>query len=208
MSHSADTTTPSPPKRRLEFGHLFWAACFMLVGISVLIYLGRERTQVLGQKIGELDLRPLLNTQDALDMPALEGKLVLLHFWGPWCPPCLHEYPEIIKLQRKYQDPGSGVVIVSISCGADVPENAAQLASDTQEIVGEQGESLPVYADPAQYSRVQVANLLGSRGFAYPTSILLNRELKVVDTWVGATRPGELDQAIENILKSLAKANP
>jgi thiol-disulfide isomerase/thioredoxin len=168
----------------------------MLAGISFLIYLGRERTQVIGQKIGELDLR------------ALEGKHVLLHFWGPWCPPCLHEYPEIMKLQRKYQDPVSDVVILSISCGADVPENVTQLASDTQEILGEQGEGLPVYADPAQYSRVQVANLLGSRGFAYPTSILLNRELKVVDTWVGATRPGELDLAIENYLKSHAKAKP
>jgi thiol-disulfide isomerase/thioredoxin len=180
----------------------------MLVGISVLIYLGRERTQVIGQKIGELDLRPLLNAQDGIEMPALEGKLVLLHFWGPWCPPCLHEYPEIIKLQHKYQDLASEVVIVSISCGADVPENVAQLASDTQEIVGEPGDGLPVYADPAQYSRVQVANLLGSRGFAYPTSILLNRELKVVDTWVGATRPGELDLAIENLRKSQAKGKP
>jgi hypothetical protein len=120
----------------------------------------------------------------------------------------LHEYPEIIKLQRKYQDSLSEVVIVSISCGAEVPENVTQLASDTQEIVGEQGEGLPVYSDPAQYSRVQVANLLGSRGFAYPTSILLNRELKVVDTWVGATRPGELEQAIGNVLKSLTKAKP
>jgi len=208
MSPSADTQSASPPKRRLEFGHLFWAACFMLVGISVLIYLGRERTQVIGQKIGELDLRPLLNAQDGIEMPALEGKLVLLHFWGPWCPPCLHEYPEIIKLQHKYQDLASEVVIVSISCGADVPENVAQLASDTQEIVGEPGDGLPVYADPAQYSRVQVANLLGSRGFAYPTSILLNRELKVVDTWVGATRPGELDLAIENLRKSQAKGKP
>jgi len=28
------------------------------------------------------------------------GKVVLLHFWGSWCPPCQRELPELLKLQQ------------------------------------------------------------------------------------------------------------
>lgn len=30
----------------------------------------------------------------------LRGKVVLLHFWGSWCPPCQRELPELQKLQQ------------------------------------------------------------------------------------------------------------
>lgn len=37
-----------------------------------------------------------------------KGKLVLLHFWGSWCSPCLREFPELKKLhkqlKRKFAD--------------------------------------------------------------------------------------------------------
>lgn len=29
------------------------------------------------------------------------GKLVLLHFWGSWCSPCLREFPELKKLHKQ-----------------------------------------------------------------------------------------------------------
>ncbi|MDH2916952.1 MAG: redoxin domain-containing protein [Gallionella sp.] len=30
----------------------------------------------------------------------LRGKVLLLHFWGSWCPPCQRELPELQKLQQ------------------------------------------------------------------------------------------------------------
>ena len=32
------------------------------------------------------------------------NKLYLLNFWATWCPPCIKEIPELVKLKKKYKD--------------------------------------------------------------------------------------------------------
>ena len=48
----------------------------------------------------------------------LEGKYVLLDFWGSWCPPCRQENPELVKLNQEMQNhtfaQAEGFDIVSI----------------------------------------------------------------------------------------------
>jgi len=29
-----------------------------------------------------------------------KGKLILVHFWGSWCPPCMREMPSLLRLQQ------------------------------------------------------------------------------------------------------------
>jgi hypothetical protein len=50
------------------------------------------------------------------------------------------------------------------------------------------------------YSRIQVANVIGRDGFAYPTTLLLDKQMKIVDAWIGSTGPDELDRAISKVL--------
>jgi thiol-disulfide isomerase/thioredoxin len=33
-----------------------------------------------------------------------KGKWVLVNFWAPWCPECLHEMPELDALQKQHKD--------------------------------------------------------------------------------------------------------
>jgi thiol-disulfide isomerase/thioredoxin len=172
----------------------------MLVGITFLIYLGRERESFAGRKLPDLDLKPLLNTTTSASDLLAKSDYKLVHFWGTWCGPCVQEYPDIIKLQRKYAD-DPRIAIISVSCGSKSPEALEELEFDTKIFVQGVGGDLPVYSDPAMYSRIQVANLIGRQGFAYPTTLILDKELKIVDAWIGSTGPGELDRAIEKILQ-------
>ena len=39
-----------------------------------------------------------------LSLAGLHGKWVLVNFWAPWCPPCLAEMPDLVKLQEQHKN--------------------------------------------------------------------------------------------------------
>lgn len=47
-----------------------------------------------------------------------EGKLVLLDFWGTWCPPCIQSLPHIAELHRRYGSRGLEVIGIAYEEGS------------------------------------------------------------------------------------------
>lgn len=46
-----------------------------------------------------------------LKLSNLRGKIVLIDFWGTWCPPCIRSMPNIQKIHEKYND----VMVIGIA---------------------------------------------------------------------------------------------
>lgn len=42
------------------------------------------------------------------------GKVVMINFWGTWCPPCRAELPDIVKLREEYAPKGFEVIGVAL----------------------------------------------------------------------------------------------
>ena len=50
------------------------------------------------------------NQNEALD--SYENKIILLNFWGTYCPPCVKEFPDLKKLETQFTE---DLVVVAIS---------------------------------------------------------------------------------------------
>jgi thiol-disulfide isomerase/thioredoxin len=68
-----------------------------------------------------MDLEGLDGKPITLD--ALKGKVVIVDFWGTWCPPCLKEVPVLVELHKKYA--ARGLEIVGVNC-QEVPADKAK----------------------------------------------------------------------------------
>ena len=55
--------------------------------------------------------------REFLDLNGLKGKVVVLDFWGTWCPPCVTAVPTLRDLQKRHEkDP---FVLLSVSSDSD-----------------------------------------------------------------------------------------
>ena len=110
------------------------------------------------------------------DLAAEKGNVVLLNVWATWCGPCRYEIPELQKLHDEFSARGFKVVGVSVDEGD--PAEVKQFAAD-------QKMNYPVVLDPEG----RIANLLQT--MVLPTTVLIDRDGKIVWRQVGALPPGD-----------------
>ncbi|GAB4460220.1 MAG: hypothetical protein OHK0029_23910 [Armatimonadaceae bacterium] len=116
-----------------------------------------------------------------------KGKVVLLNFWATWCPPCIEEIPDLIRLQEKYGDKGLQVVGLSAD---DSLEVAAEFAKKN-------GVNYPILIAPPDVARA----VGGVQGL--PTSVLLDQEGKVVWMMEGMSPTNRPEKVIGNEVERL-----
>jgi peroxiredoxin len=106
----------------------------------------------------------------------LKGKIVLLDFGAVNCPPCRMEMPILERWHQKYGR--QGVVLLGL-----IEMNPS--VRDVRKMVKERGVTYPVAVDKGE--------LIGKRYglIAHPTTVLIDREGRVVKTETGYVRGDE-----------------
>lgn len=175
----------------------------MLLGTLVLVWLGTPAAMSsVGQPMPKLDLKPLLNAEVAPTAEDLSGKIVVLHFWGTWCPPCRLEFPEFSELAKKFlNDPR--VSIVSVSCSGGPEYDLDELRTETESFLSATAPTMATYCDPVAMTRNQFALLFDGGTFGYPTTVLVDFKGKIAKV-LGGYREGDMDtlsKQIETMLK-------
>ena len=132
-----------------------------------------------------------LTTADGeyLSLDDLRGKVVLLDFWGTWCPPCVASVPGLRDLQKRFsKEPQFKMISVSVN---DPDEAKWRGFIEKNQMIWTQ------YNDRDHH----VARIFDVR--AFPTYILLDAEgivryREITSAW---ERTGDLPEAIKKYLK-------
>jgi len=125
---------------------------------------------------------------------AWQGKVVLLSFWATWCPPCLDEIPNLIKLQSKY---AGHLQIIGLSLDFGAPESVNPFLKSFAQ---QRGINYPV-ATASSELRAKFGGILG-----LPTAFLLDQRGGVVQKHVGVMNPGLYEAEIRALLGLFVEA--
>lgn len=123
----------------------------------------------------------------AISNASLRGKVVLLDFWGTWCPPCRESVPTLRDLNKKY----SGKAFQLVGFSSDNDEDVWKTFIQAQHM------DWPDYLDASD--EVQRAFKIES----FPTFIVLDKDgvIRFRQSGLGDSTAGELSDAINKALK-------
>lgn len=158
------------------------------------------KAPAVGKRPEKLTLTPLEDDGEALTLADLEGQVVLINFWGPWCPPCRAEFPELMELRESL---AGAKRFRFVSVTAMPGEDEEDLVQMTKTYLQTQKYDLPVYRDSQMTTRDELKELNQANDFPFPTTILLDEQGVIRAVWVGY-RQGVGEQ-MQELIKKLLK---
>lgn len=146
-----------------------------LVFTSVTVYAQGDRAPVPNITMTTLD-------GNDWSLKELTGKVVVLNFWATWCEPCRTEVPYLIKLQRELGSKGLAVAGVTLDEGTDV----------VKKFVAEYKVDYPILIPSAGSPWTRLENT--------PTTLLVDREGRLAQKYIGAVPEDDLRRDAERLL--------
>ncbi|GAO36476.1 thioredoxin [Sulfuricella sp. T08] len=115
------------------------------------------------------------------------GKVVVLNFWAPWCPPCREEMPDFIKLQDKYHE--RGLVFIGVALDEKIK---------VQAFADEIGVNYPIFL--GEMEAVDLAKKIGNRLGGLPFTVVIDRNGRIVASEVGGLTLARLEKIVLPLL--------
>jgi cytochrome c biogenesis protein CcmG/thiol:disulfide interchange protein DsbE len=183
---------PPPPKGSWEG----WLAVGVLIvaGLIVAFLFGtfdRPKSQVagathpaVGTKFDTIDLKPLEANDAPFTAEDLKGKITLINFWGPWCGPCLQEFPELVHMVDHHRG-DKQFQMVFVSCSQNGKDQAPEHLSATRELLVSEGYDIRCFTDPAHTTIQAVQKATMQENFYFPTTMMIGTDGKIAALWMG-----------------------
>lgn len=205
---------PLPPERKSSASR--WLIVVLIAAAAALIGLTMRqpplppaqlepvgpRHPAVGTVVRQIALQPLVNTENAIQSADLQGKVVLLNFWGTWCPPCQVEFPHIAALAKSLEKEADfRFLSVSVTSRGGDEQRAKE---PSEKFLKQGGYTFPVYSDQQAATRLHLMEVTQvGDNFGYPATVVLDRQGTIRGFWVGYV-PG-WEQEITQVVKAELK---
>lgn len=158
--------------------------------ITVLLFLALPAMAVHAQ-----DADPLLKDVDGEELSEViesyKGeKAVLINVWATWCAPCIEEFPDIVEIQRKYEDQ---LRVIFIS--ADFPDSRDRALK----FLEDHNVDWTTYFKSGKDQQF-IEALSDDWSGALPFTKILNKQGEVVASWENSASFSKFDKYVKQAL--------
>lgn len=189
--------------RKTSSWQVFWLAAVILVLLAALV-LGYLITFQKSDSILSLENSiPLENYGPAPDfrlpdlqgndviLSELQGKVVLVDFWGTWCKSCCDEMPGMDRVYRKYKDEGFELVAIAIEFTRDPEERLQKVKRKVDEL----GVTFTIVMGDDS-----VVKSFGGKVENFPQTYLIDRNGQIRKRIVGAREESYWENLVQSAL--------
>jgi thiol-disulfide isomerase/thioredoxin len=131
------------------------------------------------------------------DIPALigqhRGKVVLLNVWATWCPPCIEEFPDLMRLRTEYRTRGLEVIFVSA-------DDMKKSENKVRTFLLKQKVDFDTYVKSAGWDEEFITALHPDWSGALPATFIYDREGNLVHALVDSRTHEEFVSLIKPLL--------
>jgi thiol-disulfide isomerase/thioredoxin len=205
------STTPETSQRSPIGTWLTIAGCaiFILVWLFVLRPNGKLQQPTkepgVGQPLMTMELQPLTGDPPGISLENLRGRVTMINYWGTWCPPCVAEFPRMVEIWDELRG-NPNFQFLSVSSSGRPREDVEAVRTATQSFLKLRDAAIPTYIDADGVSRQTLTAQMGAQYFAFPTTVLLDRQGIIRAIWVGY-EPGTERQMREIASQLLAESS-
>ena len=139
---------------------------------------------------------PVLKPVEAATLKTIlkknQGKVVMINLWATWCVPCREEFPDLIKLYRKYRDRGLELILISV----DFAEQRRQVVA----FLKENGVTFPTYINAEESYESLIDFLAPDWIGGFPTTLVIDRKGRLTRSLVGGQNYEVFHKAVAPLL--------
>jgi cytochrome c biogenesis protein CcmG/thiol:disulfide interchange protein DsbE len=166
-----------------------WGTVVLICGVAavtLVLALQLARRSEAQPRPGQMAPDFTLETFDGqmITLSELRGQLVMINFWGSWCPPCDQEAPHLQDLYEQYAD--VGFIVIGVNW-LDTPSGASAF-------IARHGLTFPNGKDIQE----RIARAYRIQGA--PENFLIGRDGRVIMAWIGPVTFPMVAEVIDRVL--------
>jgi thiol-disulfide isomerase/thioredoxin len=124
---------------------------------------------------------------EKVNLEEYKGRVILLDFWGVWCPPCRKMLPKLVELNSEYKSKGVSIIGVHVVSGFRGNEFTQKFSKNYK-------LNYPIWTSTREIEqRYQIKS--------YPTMIIIDKKGQIREVIVGTQSERKVKKIFDKLLK-------
>jgi len=125
---------------------------------------------------------------------ANQGKVILFNFWATWCKPCVEEFPDLMKLNKKYKSSDFKLVFVTLDFGDALGDN-------TKKFLKKNGVEFVTYYNGFEKDDELINYMNKDWDGGIPGTFIFDKTGTLKKTFIGKKEFEDFDAVVKKYLK-------